>query len=503
MTAKHDVAIELMKLLRPLLCVLVVTTVTAEDRYAPRNYQPPEFAFAENHLQVPFLPAARDWERVDIYVPKDATEPKLPCVILYYGGGWGGKAAGFKSSIEPLLKRGFVVAVPDYVLGAQQPVPLAIWDGAAAVRFLRAHAAKYRIDPERIGGWGFSAGGWLVQYLCPSDAATLFTVTSRDPRTKMVFPMLEPRPAHGECSAKMQAFATDWGAGKIGKSGGVLGHWITADDPPMFTCHNERDQLPAGAQVYRQAGAVVEVQYLDVRNTHVPNGNTPALDKAGQPSTWLETNVQFFEEYLKRPQAATAPEIFPAGGPITDPTTVRLTTVHRDARIHYTLDGGMPTASAPAYTAPVTVKPGTTLAAIAIKPGLPPSRVTSVTFTAGTVAAPVIMTTNASYTAKAGEPFTVTLAARCDKPVRWYLAGKVVLPDAAKSTHDPAWLKLDPQTGALAGTPTEPGVSVFIVAANVKDGENILVDAMSLTVVVSKGSAPSISRSGVLKPIAR
>jgi hypothetical protein len=85
---------------------------------------------------VPFLRPERDWERIDIYVPRDPPSGRLPCVVLFYGGGWGGKVmGGVAGEIEPLLEKGYVVAVPDYVLGASNPVPLAVWDGAEAIRF--------------------------------------------------------------------------------------------------------------------------------------------------------------------------------------------------------------------------------------------------------------------------------------------------------------------------------------------------------------------------------
>jgi acetyl esterase/lipase len=468
-------------------------TLLAEDRYHPSQYKPPEFPFAENHIKVSFLPAARDWERVDIYAPKESAEKKLPCVILFYGGGWGGKVGGFKPNIEALLKRGYVVAVPDYVLGAQQPVPLAIWDGAAAVRFLRANAVQYRIDPERIGAWGFSAGGWLAQYLAPSDSATLFTVTAENKRLQF-FPMIEPRPANAAFPAKLQAFATDWGAGKIGKDSRVVGNWITADDPPMFTCHNSKNELPTGAQAYRNAGAVADVQFLDVKNTHVPNGNTPAVDKHGKTITWQEANIQFFDEYLKKPKTATAPEIHPAGGSFTGPVETRIVSVHPDAKIHYTLDETPPSPRSPVYTGPLKVTPPAKLSALVIKPGLANSVVTTVEFVAGKVSAPVITTTNTAFSAKVGQPFTAQFTAQSDQPVRWCMAGKVTgklleaintNTDTSKAKREPAWLRLDPATGVLSGTPAQPGVSVFIVAANVADGPVTLVDAVCVTVTVA------------------
>jgi acetyl esterase/lipase len=59
----------------------------------PRVNKPPEFANAQNHLRVKFLPEERDWERVDVYVPAVPKEERLPCVVFFYGGGWGSKVS--------------------------------------------------------------------------------------------------------------------------------------------------------------------------------------------------------------------------------------------------------------------------------------------------------------------------------------------------------------------------------------------------------------------------
>src|SRR5262249_60703078 len=60
---------------------------------------------------------------------------------------------------------GYVAATVEYRLAPKYPFPAAIHDVKEAVRWLRANAAKYHIDPERIGTTGGSAGGHLAQFL--------------------------------------------------------------------------------------------------------------------------------------------------------------------------------------------------------------------------------------------------------------------------------------------------------------------------------------------------
>lgn len=478
-----------MRLLVPLIAAGLLA---GADPHDARGYRPPEFPEAENHLKVPFLPASRDWERIDVYVPKQAAEATLPCVVLYYGGGWGGKVAGHGTRMKELLARGYVVAMPDYVLGASEPVPMAIWDGAAAIRWLRANAQRYRIDPERIGCWGFSAGGWLAQYHAPSDDRTLFHFKPRQ-AAPFAVPMVEPRPADAPHSARVQAFATDWGAGRLTESPGrISAPWLTADDPPLFTCHNEQGVTPKGVELYAAAGCVAELQFIQVKNTHVPRGTTPVTAKDGSAITWDEANYRFFDEHVKAPRRATAPEIHPHGGPIAAATDVHLATLHAGARIHYTFDGSDPTASSPAYEKPLPVAPGTTLKAIAIRPGLAASAVAAAVFTPAPCPPPRISARELHLAAEVGKPFSATFAAESAKPVSWHLAGKIagrpggpIDPDAdnsGKAAKVPPWLTIDGKTGELRGTPGTPGVSVFIVACNLREGGVVLADAVAVTV---------------------
>jgi len=479
----------------------------------PKAPKRAEFPNAENHLEVKFLPEARDWERMDIYVPKNAKEERLPCIVFFYGGGWGGKVMWGNENVRVLLDNGYVVAQPDYVLGAQQPVPMAVWDGAAAIRFLRANAAKYRVDPERIGAIGLSAGGWLVQYLAPSESATLWT-QGRRAEPLAYLPMLEPRPANGEFPALPVAFVTDWGAGFLAQDLMNQGHrWLGPNDPPMFTCVTiPEGTLTKGVKAYQEAGAVTEIAYTygKSKTTGEPEGGKNPQDyghclvgvtvsnvwtrdpATGKEITFGERTLQFLDQYVKNPKAASAPEIYPPGGPIAGPVAVTLRTVHPNARIHYTLDGSDPADKSPAYNQPLTVPPGVTLKAIAVKPGLKPSAAATAIFTSAPCAAPVITTAEQVFHAKVKQPFSVTFQAQCDRPVAWYLSGKIAAKalEAADPNKDSSglkrerpWLALDPKTGVLSGTPNGPGVSVFIVAANVVEGKMVLCDARSVIVV--------------------
>ncbi len=101
--------------------------------------------------------------RMSLLVPR--TSAPKPGVVYFPGGGF--TSADFEKFIEmryALARAGFVVAAAEYRV-VPTKFPALVEDGKAAVRFLRAHAAEYGIDPERIGVLGDSAGGYLVQML--------------------------------------------------------------------------------------------------------------------------------------------------------------------------------------------------------------------------------------------------------------------------------------------------------------------------------------------------
>ncbi len=112
-------------------------------------------------------------EKLDLYIPTG--EGPFPVVILVHGGAFlmGDKAAGDATTgIDQLLSQGFAVASVNYRLSGEAKAPAQIQDIKAAVRFLRANAKDYKLNPEKFGAWGGSAGGSLVSLLGTSCGVT-------------------------------------------------------------------------------------------------------------------------------------------------------------------------------------------------------------------------------------------------------------------------------------------------------------------------------------------
>jgi acetyl esterase/lipase len=97
--------------------------------------------------------------------PKESAD-KSPAVICIHGGGFrAGERGRWNNLCKQLAERGYVAVTVTYRLAPKYQFPAAVHDVKAAVRWLRANADKYQIDPERIGAVGDSAGGHLAQYL--------------------------------------------------------------------------------------------------------------------------------------------------------------------------------------------------------------------------------------------------------------------------------------------------------------------------------------------------
>ncbi len=108
---------------------------------------------------------ASSTQKLDIYLPSG--NGPFPVVVNIHGGGFklGDKTMGDAVLGQTLLNSGYAIASIDYRLSGEAKFPAAVLDAKAAVRFLRANATKYKLNPDKIVAFGASAGGNIASML--------------------------------------------------------------------------------------------------------------------------------------------------------------------------------------------------------------------------------------------------------------------------------------------------------------------------------------------------
>lgn len=135
-----------------------------------------QIAGVQAHRDLVYVEGGHERHKLDLYLPEKAEGP-LPLIIWVHGGGW---QNGSKDGCPPLragyVAQGYAVASINYRLSGHAVFPAQIEDCKAAIRWLRAHAKEYSLDPQRFGVWGSSAGGHLVALIGTSGDVKEFDV---------------------------------------------------------------------------------------------------------------------------------------------------------------------------------------------------------------------------------------------------------------------------------------------------------------------------------------
>ncbi|MEI6367032.1 MAG: alpha/beta hydrolase [Planctomycetota bacterium] len=257
---------------------------------------------------------------LDIYSPENATGP-LPLVIWIHGGGWANGDKSPSPQFLQLVPRGFAVASINYRLSGQSPFPAQIEDCKAAVRWLRAHAKDYNLDPDRFGVWGLSAGGHLAALLGTSgDVKELegnvgghLEVSSR---VQAVSDYAGPTDLSqfwaqaGEDNVFWKTkgdtyFDRLFGKGSLEDHPELIAranpiNFISTDDPPFQIFHGVKDVLvPIGqAEIFV---AALKAKGVDCEYTPLPT-----LGHGFGQLQYRET-FAFFEKHLQKGAAPVAP----------------------------------------------------------------------------------------------------------------------------------------------------------------------------------------------------
>lgn len=181
--------------------------------------------------------------RFDASLP--AGDGLAPAVIIVHGGGWvrGDRRTNVEPLFQPLSDAGFAWFSISYSLAANPlEVGTAVTDVEAAIRFIRAHAAEYRIDPDRIALIGESAGGQLASMAALGrDSGIKAVVAFYTPTDMVALARTSPLIPDG---IRKQMTGTVWASlilARLGQMSPVQA--IHKNMPPFLLIHGDQDPM--------------------------------------------------------------------------------------------------------------------------------------------------------------------------------------------------------------------------------------------------------------------
>ena len=249
-------------------------------------------------------------QKMDIYYP--SSDGPWPVLMYVHGGSWyqGDKAEG--EGWRGMNAQGFLVVSVNYRLGDYQTkFPAMIEDVKCAVRYLRAHASDYNIDPDPIGAIGASAGGHLVALLGTADQSAGWDVgeyLEQSSRVQAVISMAGIADFTSNIPSGLNGsiyYAFGKLAGKDTPENVAASPitYITPEDPPFLILHGDRDGVVPLEQAKILNQKLIEANVSN-KFVIVEGGNHGLQSPTGgetNPSA-AEINqmiVEFLEENLK------------------------------------------------------------------------------------------------------------------------------------------------------------------------------------------------------------
>jgi acetyl esterase/lipase len=290
------------------LGVFGITTLVASGFVLlARAAQPPDTVVLER--DVVYRTVAGKSLKLDIVRPKAGSGP-FPAILCIHGGGW---QAGDKSEFLQLLygfaQQGYVAAAVQYRLAPEFTFPAQVHDVKAAVIYLRSHAKELRIDPDRIGVMGGSAGGHLALMLATTGPADGLEVSATESasvssRVQAVVNMAGPCDLTRPYPKASEYMVTDM-VGKSRKDAPELYakasplKYVSAGDTPMFTIHGTKDELVPFEQSPELVAACKKVG-VPAELVTIQDGGHGSGGKAEDWADAITKSVEFFNRQLKQ-----------------------------------------------------------------------------------------------------------------------------------------------------------------------------------------------------------
>jgi len=211
----------------------------------------------------------------DLYEPKgDGARTNRPAILAIHGGAWrGGDKVWGEQIAEALCPYGYVVISVNYRLAGRPngTWPAQIEDVQTALRHVRANAAAYRVDPDRIASLGMSAGGHLATMVALRDdpagpQGRVRVAVNLDGEHDMTMPPAQVMDDFESILTQVLGHGPPWSAAELRDISTVT---FARPDVSLLTVHGAGDDNVYVAQgeritaVLRASGADVELVRLD------------------------------------------------------------------------------------------------------------------------------------------------------------------------------------------------------------------------------------------------
>ncbi len=241
------------------------------------------------HRDLAYVTSGHERQKLDLYLPEQGENH--PLIIWIHGGAFrmGSKEGNPDNPLYfEYVAQGYALASNNYRLSQHAIWPAQIEDCKAAVRWLRAHASEYNLDPERFAAWGPSAGGHLVAMLGTAGHVSEFEVGEHldvSSRVQCVVDYFGPtdflqmdaqRPPDGMIHNAPDSPESELVGGniqehpeKVARANPIT--YVTAEVPPFLIVHGDADPLVPYGQSRLLVEALEKVS-ADVTFYTVPGG---------------------------------------------------------------------------------------------------------------------------------------------------------------------------------------------------------------------------------------
>jgi len=243
--------------------------------------------------------------KCDIYQPVRENEvlQPMPAIVMIHGGAWrtGSKISMLRHA-RRMARVGYVVMAINYRLAPKYPWPAQIEDCRAALGWLHQNAAKYNVDSQRVGVYGYSAGAHLASMLATTNEQNgmIMIRAAAVGGTPAEFSWIDD-----DATTLVYWLGTSRAEGPDVYRDASPISFVTPDDPPIFGFHGETDMI-VPVESARRFHAVLQEQNVSSKLLEV--------DESGHFSTFskmdlMEDVIKFFDQHLK--PEVIGPEVIP------------------------------------------------------------------------------------------------------------------------------------------------------------------------------------------------